>query len=110
MTAVWTRRKPANSIAEVVRGLTLSDLPPYDEGVKRPGEDWTARRPRCPTCGRPVDSAGNPARPFCSPRCQLVDLGVWLDGRYRLPGPPLGEARPAEGAPEAASNPLEDEE
>lgn len=22
--------------------------------------------------------------PFCSPRCKLVDLGRWLDGKYRI--------------------------
>jgi len=23
-------------------------------------------------------------RPFCSERCRLVDLGNWLDGKYRV--------------------------
>jgi uncharacterized protein len=23
-------------------------------------------------------------RPFCSERCRLLDLGAWLDGRYRV--------------------------
>jgi len=27
----------------------------------------------------------NPQRPFCSLRCRLIDLGVWLDERYRIP-------------------------
>jgi len=106
---VEPRRKPANSIAEVVRGLTPSDLPPTIEDVKGPGEDWSAGRPRCPTCGQPVDWVGNPARPFCSLRCKLVDLGRWLDERHRLPGPPLGDARPTEGASGPASDLAEDE-
>ncbi|HJO36625.1 MAG TPA: DNA gyrase inhibitor YacG [Gammaproteobacteria bacterium] len=47
---------------------------------------------RCPTCGKPaVLSADNPARPFCSPRCRLIDLGEWLDERRRIPGPPAGD-------------------
>ena len=25
-------------------------------------------------------------RPFCSERCRLLDLGAWMDGRYRVPG------------------------
>ena len=28
----------------------------------------------------------NQMYPFCSRRCQLVDLGRWLDGGYRIPG------------------------
>lgn len=39
----------------------------------------------CPICGKPADPA---VRPFCSPRCARIDLGRWLGGDYRLPGPP----------------------
>jgi endogenous inhibitor of DNA gyrase (YacG/DUF329 family) len=43
---------------------------------------------RCPICDREMESAG-PARwprfPFCSARCQTIDLGRWLGGSYRLP-------------------------
>ena len=45
--------------------------------------------PRCPTCDRPVSWPGNPARPFCSLNCKLIDLGAWLDEAFRVPGPPL---------------------
>ena len=24
--------------------------------------------------------------PFCTDRCRLVDLGNWIDGRYRIAG------------------------
>jgi endogenous inhibitor of DNA gyrase (YacG/DUF329 family) len=41
---------------------------------------------KCPTCGKPVEWKDNPARPFCSERCQLVDLGKWVEGEYRVPG------------------------
>ena len=45
----------------------------------------------CPICARRVaPRAENPASPFCSPACKLVDLGRWLDGAYRIPAP--GEA------------------
>lgn len=27
----------------------------------------------------------NRAFPFCSERCQTIDLGRWLDERYRIP-------------------------
>ena len=40
---------------------------------------------RCPTCRRELSEPG-PAAPFCSERCRLVDLGGWLDERYRVAG------------------------
>jgi hypothetical protein len=48
----------------------------------------------CPTCGAPVAdrAAGGRAGtafPFCSRRCQLVDLGHWLDGAYRIADSPM---------------------
>ena len=27
--------------------------------------------------------------PFCSERCRMADLGRWLGGEYRVPGPPV---------------------
>lgn len=40
-------------------------------------------------CGQPADlSRDNRSRPFCSDRCQLLDLGRWLDGTYAVPGEP----------------------
>ena len=39
----------------------------------------------CPTCRCPTHWQGNANRPFCSLTCRLIDLGVWLDERYRLP-------------------------
>jgi endogenous inhibitor of DNA gyrase (YacG/DUF329 family) len=33
-------------------------------------------------------------RPFCSERCQLLDLAKWVDGSYRVaaePAPPADE-------------------
>ncbi|MCB9707868.1 MAG: DNA gyrase inhibitor YacG [Myxococcales bacterium] len=42
----------------------------------------------CATCGRPLSNPPDAAAfPFCSDRCKLLDLGNWLDGRYRLDGP-----------------------
>ena len=43
-----------------------------------------ATGPRCPVCGKPSVAA---TRPFCSTRCADVDLGRWLTGQYRIPGP-----------------------
>lgn len=61
-----------------------------------------ARQPRCPTCGRPIEwSDAYPYRPFCSERCQLIDLGDWLTGKNVIPGetaaPGEAEAGPSEG-------------
>lgn len=47
----------------------------------------------CPSCGAPVNRPGTIASdgsfPFCSRRCQLVDLGHWLDGAYRVADRPV---------------------
>ena len=48
--------------------------------------DKTAGRIKCPSCGKPVVwNAENPWRPFCSERCKLIDLGDWIEERYRIP-------------------------
>ena len=46
----------------------------------------------CPICGKPaargavVDAKrGVDAFPFCSFRCQTIDLGKWLSEEYRIP-------------------------
>lgn len=41
---------------------------------------------KCPRCKAEVTWDNNPHRPFCSDRCQLIDLGAWADERYRIPG------------------------
>jgi len=44
----------------------------------------------CPSCKKPVarDGALQPSSfPFCSKRCQMVDLGKWFQGDYAIPGP-----------------------
>ncbi len=37
----------------------------------------------CPTCKKDVAPEAR-SFPFCSERCRLVDLGNWLDGKYRI--------------------------
>jgi endogenous inhibitor of DNA gyrase (YacG/DUF329 family) len=39
----------------------------------------------CPTCRTKTTWQGNAQRPFCSLTCRLIDLGQWLDERYRIP-------------------------
>ncbi|EEC7124354.1 DNA gyrase inhibitor YacG [Salmonella enterica] len=39
----------------------------------------------CPTCGKPVVwGEMSPFRPFCSKRCQLIDLGEWAAEEKRI--------------------------
>ena len=48
----------------------------------------------CPICKRASaerTSASSPW-PFCSERCQLIDLGKWLGEEYRVPDGPEGSA------------------
>jgi uncharacterized protein len=40
---------------------------------------------RCPTCRQPVEWENNEFRPFCSERCQMIDLGRWASEDYRVP-------------------------
>lgn len=56
----------------------------------------TRRSLRCPRCGGAVAWEGNPNRPFCSLACRLIDLGVWLDERYRIAGEPVPNDSPPE--------------
>ncbi|MCE7965723.1 MAG: DNA gyrase inhibitor YacG [Nitrospira sp.] len=43
----------------------------------------------CPECHHPTTWQDNPWRPFCSERCQLLDLGAWAGGQYRIKGSSL---------------------
>ena len=39
----------------------------------------------CPRCGAQVPwGPASKYRPFCSERCQLVDLGAWATEQYRV--------------------------
>ncbi|MGB6605503.1 MAG: DNA gyrase inhibitor YacG [Steroidobacteraceae bacterium] len=57
-----------------------------------------SKRIKCPTCGREVEWASAPFRPFCSERCRLIDLGAWLSEQRAIPGE--GTAAPDGGAPD----------
>ncbi len=39
----------------------------------------------CPICGKPRVAEFTP---FCSRRCETIDLGRWLKGGYVIPGRP----------------------
>ena len=60
-------------------------------------ETRSGRQVRCPRCGVSREWTGNANRPFCSLTCRLVDLGDWLDERYRVAGHELSiESEPPE--------------
>ena len=71
----------------LVGGLTASSADP--------------NRPNDPTqaAGAAKTATAHRFRPFCSARCQRIDLGNWLDERYIVPGPPV----PTDGGDEADS-------
>lgn len=44
----------------------------------------------CPSCSRLVVwTSANPHRPFCSDRCQLLDLGAWAGEQHCIAGEPV---------------------
>lgn len=40
---------------------------------------------KCPICRKPTVQ-GEEHFPFCSERCQMIDLGNWSSEEYRIPG------------------------
>lgn len=53
----------------------------------------------CPSCSRQHAGGDRRLGPFCSVRCQQVDLGRWLSEEYRVPAE---SAAPSEAELEAA--------
>ncbi len=39
----------------------------------------------CPTCRNEFDEPRSTAMPFCSERCQQIDLGRWLNEEQAIP-------------------------
>ncbi|MGE0886948.1 MAG: DNA gyrase inhibitor YacG [Blastocatellales bacterium] len=40
---------------------------------------------RCPLCRKETSWEDNPWKPFCSERCQMIDLGRWASEEYCVP-------------------------
>lgn len=46
----------------------------------------------CPTCQKEVIwQAESQFRPFCSKRCQLIDIGEWADESHKITQPLQGD-------------------
>ncbi len=45
---------------------------------------------QCPVCHKTINGTNQERAdqakffPFCSQRCKLMDLGAWLDGKYKI--------------------------
>ena len=59
---------------------------------------------KCPICGKPPVAE---FAPFCSARCQDVDLNRWLSGAYVIPAK---ETDPDEAEDDSAINETDGEE
>ena len=59
-----------------------SGLTPDTQKMRSPQRDETMR---CSQCGMAYLRSSSPFLPFCSVRCQQIDLGNWLDEAYGLP-------------------------
>lgn len=51
----------------------------------------------CPICKKTTDSEKDADFPFCSERCQLLDLGAWSAEKYVVSDPIFDEEEIAEG-------------
>jgi hypothetical protein len=47
--------------------------------------DPNKKRLPCPICKKAPPEEHPPHYPFCSERCQQIDLSAWLDGKYAIP-------------------------
>ncbi|TNF58646.1 MAG: DNA gyrase inhibitor YacG [Burkholderiales bacterium] len=66
---------------------------PEKQVTGRPG----VRTVSCPTCKGPSPyGPDNRFRPFCSERCQQMDLGAWASETFRVPEAESAQATPAD--------------
>jgi len=64
---------------------------------------------QCPNCGRTTRVQRRedaPYRPFCSRRCQMIDLYHWFEGDYRISDPLVPDPdAPAQRPPSPPEDP-----
>jgi len=67
-----------------------------DDGAPVPGRDEGTHEIRCPRCGRRIvyrEISDLASFPFCSRRCRLIDLDMWLTEEHRI-SEPLDDGTP----------------
>lgn len=67
-----------------------TETPRHGKGLLRLSRGNVSWVSPCPICSRPAAprrgaTSDNLSHPFCSARCQSVDLSRWLDESYRVP-------------------------
>ncbi|MCL4127150.1 UNVERIFIED_CONTAM: hypothetical protein GTU68_006727 [Idotea baltica] len=51
----------------------------------------------CPYCRKKFDRSSTKAMPFCSSRCRMIDLGMWLNEVHSMPGDEIDSGEYGEG-------------
>jgi len=68
---------------------------------------------RCPVCHKTIKKSTQEQTkeanffPFCSKRCKLIDLGAWLDAKYKIISRPQSQES---GEPSNNSSPSSDQQ
>ncbi|MBI4908990.1 MAG: DNA gyrase inhibitor YacG [Acidobacteria bacterium] len=62
---------------------------------------------KCPNCKKEVPF-GAPHMPFCSERCQLLDLGAWASEEYVISTPASTQATHRQGGASAEDAPMDE--
>ncbi len=76
---MFLQRKVASLVANVKTAV-------FNIRVTDNSNSSNVRKVKCPQCGLlALYSPENPARPFCSDRCKLIDLGEWASEGYKVP-------------------------
>jgi hypothetical protein len=64
--------------------VSIFEQNPLSYGFIFSSDVCMGRKVRCPRCRAETTWEDNPWRPFCSERCQMIDLGHWAAEDYRI--------------------------
>jgi len=67
-----------DSSSDQAESTTSESTPTTD--AKQPAEMLS-----CPYCRKTFDRSSTKAMPFCSSRCRMIDLGLWLNEVHSMP-------------------------
>lgn len=74
-----------NNVAKDAQGRPSPLASVVDELVAPSGSGSALQKPKCSLCGVPFVREQSKVFPFCSPRCQLIDLHGWFNEKFGLP-------------------------